>query len=196
VYKALLADTVGALSILPVRYRAVLTPPADTGISQLVPAHWTLLPQRGGNLGERMLSALQDLMATGMEAAVVLQSHTPLIPVDDIFEALLWLPKGRRIILGPSSNGSVYLTGCAVPDPRLFEDIDWSGSQATTQVTARAAELGLEVQMLAAKYSVEAPADLDRFSGDLGAGAVSPACSRLFARNDFSGLRTKSSPRG
>lgn len=191
VYKALLADTVSALSILPVRYRAVVSPPADPVIAQLVPAYWSLLPQRGERLGDRLLHALQDLMATNMEAAVVLRSHTPLIAVDEIFEALLWLPKGGRIIVGPTPSGGCYLLGCTMPSAALFDKIDWSAAGARDLIAARAKELGLEVQWLAAKYSVEAPSDLRQLATDIAAGGLSPACSRLFARNDFSGFRSQ-----
>jgi hypothetical protein len=189
---ALLNDTLHALNILPMALRAVLAAPEEDGVARLreiVPSRWQVVAQRGATLEERLSAAFADLFAPHTEAAAIVVSDAPAMPVDEVFEGMMWLTKGRRMLLGPTENGTAYLIGTTHAEPALFEGTDWSSPGTFERVRARAGELGIEVQTLSAAYAVDTPADIKRLAADAGRGMPhgmgAPACTALFKQPDF-----------
>lgn len=129
----------------------------------------TLVPQRGSDLGARMAQCLSDWLAAGYDAAVLIGSDAPDLPLERIEQAFKAL-EGADLVHGSALDGGYYLVGEATHHAQLYQDIAWSTAKVLEQTLARAAQLGLRSVLL------EPWDDLD----DL------PALLRLVARTPHS----------
>src|SRR5262249_13340996 len=122
-----------------------------------------LRAQRGKDLGERIYNIMGDLVREGYEAALVMGSDSPNLPIEYLESAIAELARdGDRIVLGPASDGGYYLIGAKTPRRSLFQEIEWSGPHVFEQTLARARELQIEVSLLPEWYDVDTPDDLER----------------------------------
>ncbi|MDI1431332.1 TIGR04282 family arsenosugar biosynthesis glycosyltransferase [Polyangium sorediatum] len=192
---ALLGDALNMLAILPMAYRAVLSVSDEesAALQKLMPGRWQHVVSAGTTSVEQRLGhGLAHLFTSGAEAAVIVTTDAPFMPLDEIFEGLLWLAaKRKRLLLGPTGPGGLYLLGTTQPEPALFDGVDWTSPGVLERATKRAAELGLETQLLKPTYEIDTPEALDRFARDLtsgtgGPGTAVPACAAFLART---GLR-------
>ena len=78
-----------------------------------------------------------------------------------------WRARAIAQILGPSRDGGYYLLGLKAPHRRLFEDVAWSTDQVAAQTLARAAEIGLEVNVLPEWYDVDDAGSLRMLCAEL-----------------------------
>jgi rSAM/selenodomain-associated transferase 1 len=170
------------------------TPPEDAAaFDGLLPPGFHLLPQRGSDLGERLLHATEDLLAAGFAAVCLINADSPTLPRARLAEAaaLLCQP-GDRVALGEADDGGYYLIGLKRAHRHLFHRIDWSTSRVFRQSVDRAGEIGLDVARLARWYDVDDAATMRRLyeelAGELGSARyAAPQTSRflreLAARN-------------
>lgn len=185
---ALLTDTLNALAILPMGFRAVLctSETEAEALRKIVPPRWQIAPAESEKLEERLSRGLAHLFAYGAEGAAILSSDAPLMPLDEVFEGMLWLTKRRRLLLGPTTSGGLYVLGTTQAEPALFKGVDWSAKGLAERVQARATELDIETQILSPTYELEEPADLDRLAKDLATattpGLNAPTCAALLTR--------------
>ena len=127
------------------------------------------LRQRGADLGTRLYGALAA--ATESEGAIVaaLGSDHPALPVSRIEEAFARAEAGADVVIGPADDGGYYLIAVrrGALSPRLFAEIEWSTERVLAATLARAQELNLRVELLAADTDVDTPADLTRLAESL-----------------------------
>ena len=85
------------------------------------------MPQRGGNLGERLQHGFAEAFARGYDGAVAIGSDSPDLPARFIHEAFAELAHDSMVI-GPAIDGGYYLIGFTrhTFSPRAFEGIEWS----------------------------------------------------------------------
>ncbi|MEO7274709.1 MAG: TIGR04282 family arsenosugar biosynthesis glycosyltransferase [Vicinamibacterales bacterium] len=161
--RALLADTVMAIErVRHVDRALILTPPENCG-EITTHAAWTWLAQRGGDLGERMAAAFQDLHRLGYENVVLIGSDLPTLPPAFIARAVHALRTRRAtVVLGPSADGGYYLIGLRRPADALFQGVSWGTSAVLEQTRRRAQALGLSVHLLDAWYDVDDAPSLRR----------------------------------
>lgn len=141
---------------------------------------WPGVVQRGEDLGDRLFTALSEA-ALGGAAVAALGSDHPTLPLAGVEAAFERIEAGAPVVIGPSLDGGYYLIALAPSAVRreLFAGVPWSTSEVLATTLARAAELGLGVELLPAGADVDTPADLDRLAEDL---AESPtACPRTRA---------------
>jgi uncharacterized protein len=148
---------------------AVYTPVgAESAYDGILPADFSLLPQRGDKFGERLYFAVEDLFNCGFEAVCLIDSDSPTVPAENFAEAVeLLRVNDDRVVLGPSDDGGYYLIGVKKPHRRLFERIDWSTERVLNQSIQRATETGLEVQLLPTGYDVDDGTSLRRLCNEL-----------------------------
>ena len=122
--------------------------------------------QRGADLGGRMRSCLDDLLAEGFGSALIVGSDAPALPLAQIGEALDAL-KVVDIGLGPSDDGGFTLIAARRTHPEMFAGVLWSRSD-TRAATARAIrQTGLTIAETSTwAYDVDCPADLRRLERD------------------------------
>lgn len=117
--------------------------------------------QAEGNLGARILHALEAALAAGRPKAAVIGSDSPTLPAAHL---LSLLALDCDVALGPTEDGGYYAIACRKTAPGMFRGVKWSGAD-TLDSTVRAARLcGLSVQLGPAWFDVDEPADLDRLA--------------------------------
>ncbi len=148
---------------------AVYTPVgAESAYTDMLPADFSLLPQRGDGFGERLYFAVEDLFKCGFGSVCLIDSDSPTVPAENFQRAVELLSMGEdRVVLGPSDDGGYYLIGVKRPHQHLFDQIDWSTERVLNQTIQRATEIGLEVKLLPAGYDVDDGASLRRLCNEI-----------------------------
>lgn len=173
---AVLADTLSALSLLPMRYRVLF---GDDTLS--VPASFQRQPLTRGAAGG-LQEAFETLFALGAQAAIVVRDDVPTLPMAEVFDGALWLAEGQRISIGQLENGGIYTIGLARAEPTLFDhrrEVD-----SASDLAARARELGLEPQLLPETFAVRDAASFKRLGLEPAANTA-VASKALLADPDF-----------
>jgi rSAM/selenodomain-associated transferase 1 len=148
---------------------AVYTPVgAESAYTDILPADFSLLPQRGDKFGERLYFAVEDLFKCGFGSVCLIDSDSPTVPAENFAGAVeLLSTREDRVVLGPSDDGGYYLIGVKKPHRHLFEQIDWSTERVLNQTMQRANEIGIEVKLLPTGYDVDDDASLRRLCNEL-----------------------------
>ena len=148
---------------------AVYTPVgAESAYNDILPADFSLLPQRGDKFGERLYLAIEDLFKCGFDSLCLIDSDSPTVPAENFEQAVeLLSTREDRAVLGPSDDGGYYLIGMNKPHRHLFEQIDWSTERVFNQTMQRATEIGIEVKLLPTGYDVDDNASLRRLCNEL-----------------------------
>jgi rSAM/selenodomain-associated transferase 1 len=140
---------------------------------QILPAGFELLEAWYPSLGDCLFRTIEQLLGRGHAGAVVLNSDSPTLPTSLLVEAAERLARpGERAVLGPCVDGGYYLLGVKQAHRRLFEDIAWSTEHVARQTLARAAEIGLRVDVLPAWYDVDDAESLKTLHSELCEGAA------------------------
>ena len=81
---------------------------------------FALIAQRGGDLGERQLGLIEDVLGLGLQAALVIGTDSPTLPRECLDEAVsLVMARDVDVVLGPTEDGGYYLIGHARALSRL-----------------------------------------------------------------------------
>jgi hypothetical protein len=133
------------------------TPVGDEALfDNLLPADFSLIPQRGDGFGERLLATAEDLLACGYGGVCLIDSDSPTAPAAAFEQAVTELQKpGDRIVLGPAHDGGYYLIGLKHAHPELFADITWSTSTVFAETLAAAKSTNLEAVILPLWFDVD-----------------------------------------
>jgi rSAM/selenodomain-associated transferase 1 len=127
--------------------------------SAAMPGNWTVVPQHGGDLGERMSRLFEAAFAAGFERVVLIGSDSPDLPtgrVEQAFQRLLEYP----VVIGPSSDGGYYLIGASRSIPPIFDDMPWSTSSLADCTIRRLGQAGIACSLLEPWRDVDDHADL------------------------------------
>lgn len=128
----------------------------------------TLVPQRGGDLGERQAALVDDVLALGHRAALLIGADSPTLPPETIDEAVsLIMAPDVDVVVGPSEDGGYYLIGLRAPCPPLFQAMPWSTPAVLSLTLERARRLGMRAACLPTWYDVDTGADLARLESAL-----------------------------
>jgi rSAM/selenodomain-associated transferase 1 len=166
---------------------AVYTPVgAESAYTDILPADFSLLPQRGDEFGERLYLAVEDLFKCGFDSLCLIDSDSPTVPAENFEQAVGLLSTTEdRVVLGPSDDGGYYLIGMKKPHRHLFEQIDWSTERVLNQTMQRATEIGIEVKLLPTGYDVDDDVSLRRLCNELldeqGRDSVAPGTRKFLA---------------
>jgi rSAM/selenodomain-associated transferase 1 len=187
---ALLADTLTAVASLPDVF-VFVTP--DEAVSEMETG-LPVVPQGGGDLGARMLHALQFLLqgsdptaaqprALTPNAAILVGSDIPLLTANHIMEAASTLQTSGGVVLGPADDGGYYLIGMTQVHAGLFEGIAWGGESVLTDTLRAAERVGIDAHLARSAYDVDTIDDLLRLERDLPwlPSGVCPALRRWFS---------------
>ncbi len=118
-----------------------------------------LTAQGEGDLGERLIFALGQGFAAGLERILIVGSDCPALDETDIMRALILLDS-YDVVLGPAVDGGYYLIGLNRLHTALFENIPWSTERVLEMTRAIAARCGLSVAFLKRLSDIDRPEDL------------------------------------
>ena len=121
----------------------------------------TLFRQVEGDLGRRMLHALETGLAAGRPRVMIVGGDSPTLPPSHL-QGLIDHP--ADVALGPAEDGGFYAICCRKTHPEMFAGVQWSGPLALRQ-TIRAAEArGLTVAVGETWFDIDSPSDLERLA--------------------------------
>jgi rSAM/selenodomain-associated transferase 1 len=165
-YRCFLLDKIRAVGALTGAQPVIAYTPDDarTEFDVLDPS-FTLVPQRGPDLGARLHGILTHLLAAGHAGAMAVDSDTPTLPARFLQQAVDCLTRpGPDVVLGPTEDGGYYLIGIRRPHRELFDAMPWSTPEVLEVTLRRAAAAGLRAACLPSWFDVDTPDDLERLS--------------------------------
>ncbi len=118
--------------------------------------------QASGDLGRRMLAALQGGFAAGHSRCLILGSDAPGLPRTHLTELL---ESTADAALGPTEDGGYYAIACGQANPRMFEGVRWSTEHALADTVAAVKACGLGVELGSPWFDIDTPEDLARLGG-------------------------------
>jgi hypothetical protein len=129
-------------------------------------ADFTLLPQQGNDLAERLNNATAHCLMNGYDQAVIMDSDSPTLPSRSLVQAFTAL-ETADVSIGPCDDGGYYLIGLKQPAPDLFLTVTMSTDHVTADTLARAQAAGLNAALLPGCYDIDYLADLKRLTEEL-----------------------------
>lgn len=145
--------------------------------------NFTLIPQKGADLGEKMFNAFRFACPPDSDsAAVMIGTDSPTFPAGFIEKAFSFLDKDAEAVLGETEDGGFYLIGLRTLRKEIFANVDWSSPQTFRQTVRNMTGLGLNPAFLPKWFDVDRPADLKRLKNDLTENpGLAPQTARWFA---------------
>ncbi len=138
-------------------------------------------PQEGADLGRRLAAATGKAFVDGAERVVVIGTDSPHLASSRIEEAFSRLA-AAPVVLGPARDGGYYLIGLRGPNPTLFDDIPWSGTDVLKATLERAAELHAAVHLLDPLEDIDDAGSLVRVMGLVHGTALAPRTQAAIAQ--------------
>ena len=116
-------------------------------------------PQGDGDLGERMLRAMQRRMEEGSECVVAIGMDCPELSMDVLDAAFAALGE-HEVVFGPAPDGGYYLVGvhrrvAASAMAALFRGVPWSSPDTLQASLDRAAREGLRTRLLEPRDDID-----------------------------------------
>ena len=173
---ACLSDTLHAVAEASAA-RRVLVLDGEPG-EWMPDADFEVLPQREGDLGERLAGAFED---SGAAPAVLVGMDTPQVNASLLEAAAAALgADGTDAVLGPASDGGYWAIGLRDGDPAAFDGVPMSSERTCARQRERLAELGLDFSEL------EQLRDIDTLADARAVAAVAPwtRCAEALRRID------------
>ncbi len=127
-YKNFILDIIDSVKKTGYPFRACYYPPdAGAEVSSWLAGQYHIMPQQGGDLGERMENAFIRCFSEGFERAILIGGDLPDLTPAVLQEAMASLAE-NDVVIGPASDGGYYLIGFHKHTlmPRMFQGIPWS----------------------------------------------------------------------
>jgi len=121
-----------------------------------------LKPQAEGDLGFRMATALEGELTAGAQAAILIGSDCPDLPLCLVERAFDVLCKAD-VVIAPAVDGGYVLIGESRHHPELFRGVPWGGPAVMTVTRRIACRLRLSLIELEMWEDVDDSASLRRF---------------------------------
>jgi rSAM/selenodomain-associated transferase 1 len=163
-YRAFLLDKIAQVrQVEHARPTIAYTPEDSRGFFAELAPDFTLMPQQGADLGERLANSFAQCFAAGYTGVLAIDSDTPTLPTDFLQQAvhLIATPQ-TEVVLGPTEDGGYYLIGLRALHRELFDDMPWSTAAVVPQTRQRAAAKGLQIAWLPSWFDIDTVEDLQR----------------------------------
>lgn len=118
--------------------------------------------QKGNDLGARMFNAMQGLLATGTDGAIIVGSDCLDITARHLHQAAEALADHELVLL-PTLDGGYALIGCTRINPALFRNVRWSSDRVLKQTVANARGLDYRVRLLDPVRDIDTLQDLENY---------------------------------
>lgn len=112
------------------------------------------MPQKGKDLGEKMLKAVQWLFEKGYNKIVLIGADSPDLPVYYIKDAFLKL-NCYELVIGPAKDGGYYLIGMNRPLDIIFKGIKWGSNSVLKDTISIANNEGIGYFLLPQWYDID-----------------------------------------
>lgn len=178
-YACMLGDTAAEIITLArVRRYLFLDPPGSADSLRGAPfTSFERFPQRGKDLGDRMLDAAATAFRRGATRVVIVGGDCPALAAGRLRRAFRELREGADAVIGPSADGGYYLVGLARPDERLFRKLAWGTSTVLADTVARCRALSIPFSFLPPETDVDTGEELNALA-EWARTHARPACPR------------------
>lgn len=119
---------------------------------------YTYSPQCAGDLGARLIHALECAWDQGAERVVFLGGDCPFATTSLLTSADDALAS-NDVVVAPAEDGGYYLIGLAGNYSEVFHDINWGRDEVMAQTLARIEALSLKLHLLPKARDVDTLAD-------------------------------------
>jgi len=119
---------------------------------------FSLRPQMGEGLGERMHNALREALLESQQV-VLIGTDCPEYSETYLKKAFSLL-NNHDVVLGPAADGGYVLIGMKQPHQELFQEIPWSTDKVLPLTRQRLESLGLRCAELETLNDIDEPSDL------------------------------------
>lgn len=120
-----------------------------------------VFPQKGPDLGGRMLNATREAQKRGAKKVLLIGSDCLELSLPHLRSASKLLDR-KDLVLGPARDGGYYLLGWKRPEPGCFKGVVWSTSAVFRRTAANARKRGLSLGRLPVLSDVDEAGDLKR----------------------------------
>jgi rSAM/selenodomain-associated transferase 1 len=125
---------------------------------------YTLKPQTGKDLGERMAGAFSYAFSKGYQKALLIGTDFPDLPgsiIDQAFNGLV----AHDAIVGPARDGGYYLIGFRADTfyPDVFIDIPWDTDRVFGKTMRKLKSAGYKIHVLPEWTDIDDYRDLENF---------------------------------
>ena len=151
VYRRLLERTVTAARQSGLRFELRVTGAAPARFHEWLGDDLVIVPQGGGDLGERLMRAAAP--------GIVIGSDAPALTPQLLQAAALALETAPAVI-GPAHDGGYYLLGFNAPVPFAFADMEWSTSGVFQETLRRLEANGMAPHFLPPLSDIDTMDDL------------------------------------
>jgi rSAM/selenodomain-associated transferase 1 len=168
-YSCFLKDTVDIIRRLGAPFFIYFTPDdRKVDFIQLLGDELEYVPQRGSDLGDRLLNGFKASSQMGYPAAIALASDVPDLPVSILKEAVDKLSDFDSV-LGPSPDGGYYLIGLRsqIVSGEVFHGIQWSSETVYSETVRLIEERGTSLYSLESWDDVDKVSDLTRLTDSI-----------------------------
>ncbi len=115
-----------------------------------------LVPQVDGDLGDRLLAAMNPL------PVIFFGADVPDLATEIVAAAISAL-QTHEVVIGPAEDGGYYLIGMRQPMPFLFENMPWGSEQVFAKTCERLEQRGIAAALLEPLHDCDRPEDLARW---------------------------------
>ncbi len=130
-----------------------------------------MIPQRGNDLGERLINIFAEVFALGFESVIAIGGDSPTLPADMIHEAFDSVENDDEVVVVPAEDNGYCLIGMRKLHQSIFQaifqDIPWGTGGVMTATEAQARKAGLSLIVGPAWYDVDTPEALERLKEEL-----------------------------
>lgn len=160
-----------------------------TVLEEIAAPEIRLKEQKGDDLGARMNHAFETALAEN-SPVLMIGTDSPTFPANHLTEAFTALENGSEIVFGKSADGGFYLIGLRKPQPKIFDNIEWSTPQVFAQITAGIKKARIEkLYFVPAHYDIDTPDDfaalIDELRRDENARKTAEETCRWLTANGF-----------
>ncbi len=155
-HRRLVARTLAAVraSGLPFEVRGTGAAAAD--FAAWLGADVPVVPQGGGDLGERLARMPAPMLLIGSDAPDLSASH---------LQAAAAALDTAPAVIGPAADGGYWLLGLSRPMPGLFAAMPWGSDAVAGETIARLAAGGIDPARLPVLHDCDRPEDLAQWPG-------------------------------
>lgn len=168
-YECFLQDTLETVRAVPdVTPCVAYAPPDESDYFDNIAPDFTLIPQCGENLGQRLDTVLRACLDRGFTHVAAINSDSPTLPAAYLSKAFDALENpDTDAVFGPCEDGGYYLIGVTQPQPQLLLPVQMSTPHVLQDTLALAEEAEIRVTLLPTWYDVDSQEDLIRLRAEL-----------------------------
>jgi len=123
--------------------------------------------QGPGDLGRRLLRAVERSHRDGYAATVLIGADSPTLPRARVIDAFSSLEHDGEAVISPARDGGFVLIGMRRPFAALFEHIPWGGDRVLEATRNQAARAKIDLREIPGWYDVDDAVGLQQLRADL-----------------------------